>query len=122
MIFDKATLAQLRKTQEASMMHECVIEPYIVADDGTVSYGKGVNSVCGFNANSGTVSAGTAYDSVDATAELRLPIGVAVGMKDRVTITAAFGQAVASKTYEVSGLPDSFGPSGQVVRLSEIWT
>ena len=39
MIFDAATLAQFRRTQEASMMHECTIEAYTVdEEDGSISY------------------------------------------------------------------------------------
>lgn len=123
MLLDPATLAQLRRTQESSMMHECTIEPYVVADDGTISYGKPVTGVpCGFNLKSGSGTQGDAYETISETAELRLQIGTAIGMKDRVTITSSFGQAVTSARFEVSSLPDTFGPSGYVVGLSEIYS
>ena len=122
MLFDAATLAQFRKTQESTMMHTCTIEPYIVAEDGTISYGTPVTGVpCGFKLTSGSENAGETYDSIAASAELRLPIGTAIGMKDRITITGAFGQAVAAARFEVCHLPDTFGPSGYVVGLQEIY-
>ena len=121
-MFDKGTIARMRQTQESTMMHVCLIEPYIVAGDGTVSYGKAVRSVCGFKANAGSFSAGSMYETIQADAELRLPLDVKIGMKDRVTLIASFGQAVAARAFEVVGLPDSYGPSGQVVKLQEIWS
>ena len=104
------------------MQHYCSIEPYVVGEDGTVSYGQAVDSACGFNAKAGGLSSGDMYETVQADAELRLPLGVAVGMKDRVTVIAAYGETVVSRVYEVVGLPDSFGPSGQVVQLQEIYS
>lgn len=114
--------AMMRNTQERSMQHVCTIEPYIVAGDGTVSYGKAVQTICGFDLTSGSEDHGASYDSISAVAKLRLPLNVAVGMNDRVTITAAFGQAIATRVFQVTALPDSFGPSGQVVELQEIYS
>ena len=124
-LFDPATLTQFRRTQEASMMHECTIEPYVVGEDGTITYGKAVEHVpCGFKLASrvGSENAGELYDTVSVNAELRLPIGTAIGLKDRVTITGSFGQAVTSALFEVCHLPDTFGPSGYVVGLSEVYS
>ena len=104
------------------MQHLCQIEPYIVAEDGTISYGAPVESICGFQLLSGALSEGTMYDTVAASAKLRLPIGVQIGMHDRVTIIAAYGETVAARTFKVTGLPGSFGPSGQVADLQEIWS
>ena len=117
-----AARCMMRHVQESSMQHVCRIEPYIVAEDGTVSYGKPFDTVCGFKANSGSLSGGSMYETVEADAELRLPLDVTIGMKDRVTILAAYGETVASRVYQVSALPDSFGPSGQVVQLQEIYS
>ena len=122
MIFDPATLSQLRQTQESTMMHVCRIEPYIIAGDGTVSFGTAVQSKCGFDLVSGNESHGASYDTISESARLRLPKDVRIGMNDRVTIVAAFGQAIAARTFQVTALPDSFGPSGQVVQLSEIYS
>jgi len=123
MLLDAAILAQLRKTQESSMMHECTIEPYVVGEDGTITYGKAVTGVkCGFMIKAGSENEGSLYDTVAVSAELRLPIGTAIGLKDRVTITASFGQAVTSARFEVCHLPDTYGPSGYVVGLQEIYS
>ena len=103
------------------MQHSCRIEPYIVAEDGTVSYGDGFESVCGFNATGGSNSNGAVFDAINADATLRLPLGVPVGMKDRVTILTAYGREVEPRTFEVVKLPDSFGPSAQVVSLLEVY-
>ena len=117
-------LARLRRTQESTMLHECTVEPYTVGGDGTVTYGKAVTSVCGFKALSGAVrGASVLYDVVQADAEIRLPLNVAVGMRDRITLTKSFGASLDPvRRFEVCDLPDSFGPSGHVVRLREIYS
>ena len=123
MMFDARTLEQLRKTQEASMMHECDIEAYIVGGDGTISYGEPAHSICGFKALSylGRAS-GELYDVVQADAELRLPLDVPVGVHDRVNLTKSFDKELDPVLhFEVCDLPDSYGPSGHVVRLKEIY-
>lgn len=114
--------AMMRKTQEASMQHVCRIEPYIVAEDGTVSYGIAFESICGFDLVSGSDSNNASYETITESARLRLPMGTAIGMKDRVTIIAAYGQVVASRAFEVTALPDNYGPSGLVVNLTEIYS
>lgn len=124
MMFSAATLAKMRKTQEASMMHECKIEAYTVGEDGTISYGYPIEGIrCGFRSllytghNSSSI-----YDEIQADAELRLPLGIKVGMKDHITLTKSFGETIVPvRLFEVCNLPDSFGPSGQVVRLKEIY-
>jgi len=115
--------SMMRRTQERSMQHVCTIEPYIVAEDGTISYGSPSESIpCGFDLVSGSESHGASYDTINETAKLRLPLGTAIGMNDRVTVTMSFGQSVTSRTFQVVALPDSFGPSGQVVDLQEIYS
>lgn len=117
-----AARSMMQNTQERSMQHVCKIEHYIVAGDGTTSYGKPYKTICGFNAKAGGLSSGSMYETVQADAELRLPLDVMVGMKDRVTVLAAYGETIASRVYEIVGLPDSFGPSGQVIQLQEIYS
>lgn len=123
MLFDAATLAQLRKTQESTMMHECTIEPYTVGEDGTISYGKAVESVCGFQHISVSLRPNNdLYEVIEANAEMRLPFGTAIGMRDRVTLTKSFGNEVSPvQRFEVIDCPDNSGPSGQVVKLREIY-
>lgn len=104
------------------MQHLCRIEPYIVAEDGTISYGTPFESICGLEITNGYGNFGTAFETISAPAKLRLPLETPIGMKDRVTILAAYGETVASVVYEVSELPDSFGPSGQCVWLQEIYS
>ncbi len=122
-MFGAKTLAQLRKTQEASMMHECEIEAYIVGEDGTVSYGQAVTSACGFKALSYSGRGDSAlYDTIQADGEIRLPLDTAIGMRDRVTLTKSFGAALDPvRHFEVCDLPDSFGPSGHVIRVREVY-
>lgn len=124
MLFDAQTLAQLQRTQESTMMHTCVISPYIVGGDGTISYGaQGETLPCGFKALNGASSSGTLYETVTADAELRLPLGTQVKTMDRVTILSSFGRPLdPAPTYEVFRVPDSFGPSGLVVQLREIYS
>ena len=123
MIFSKADLAGFRKTQESTMMHECEIEAYIVGGDGTISYGAPVVSICGYKALSGGQAGGALYEAVTADAELRLPLDVVIGMHDRVTLTKSFGTELDPVLhFEVCELPDSYGPSGHVVRLKEAYS
>lgn len=123
MIFDARTLAQLRKTQEEHMAHECIIEPYIVAEDGTISYGTAFRTICGFDLRSGSESQGETYDTITAVGELRLPAGTKIGMNDRVTIVRAFDKVLTTpRVFQVVSLPDGFGPSGQLATLTEIYS
>lgn len=124
MIFDARTLAQLRRTQEASMMHECTIEAYTVdEEDGSISYGEPVTSVCGFDAHSGTLAGHEVYESITAGASIRLPYGTKIGMKDRITLTKAFDTELETpRTFEVIDFPDTFGPSGIQVEVREIYS
>jgi len=110
----------MRKTQEHTMQHTCRIEPYIVAGDGTVSYGPPVETVCGFSTVSGSNSDGSTFDAIQVDAQLRLPLDVYIGMKDRVTILSAYGEDIEPLTFEVVKLPAA-GPSAQVVSLREVY-
>lgn len=110
----------MRRTQEAHMQHTCSIETYTVGEDGTVSYGKPFDTICGFQSISGSLNPGTLYESADISARLRVPLGVAIGVKDRVTILTAYGEQITPRLYEVSRTPSS-GPSGQVADLREIY-
>ena len=65
------------------MMHECTIEAYQVDEEGTVSYGEPVTTVCGFKALSySRRDGGTLYDTVQADGEVRLPLSVSIGMHE----------------------------------------
>ena len=122
-MFSRSELEAMRQTQEAHMMHECAIEPYIVGGDGTISYGAPATTVCGFRALSYSGRAdGSLYETIQADGEIRLPLDVSCGMHDRITLVKSFGTALnPARHYEVCELPDSFGPSGQVVRVKEVY-
>ncbi len=125
-LLDAAMLANLRKTQESSMHHVCEIEPYIVGDDGTISYGSPVETICGFDNRFGRYSRGLTgrevYETIPAEAAIRLPFGTAVGMKDRITLIKSFGEILETpRVFEVTGFPDTFGPSGFQVEVREIY-
>lgn len=126
MIFDAAALSNFRKTQESTMMHICTVEAYTVGGDGTISYGAPVTSVCGFKAlndNAGNRRERDLYEVITANAEMRLPLDVSIQMHDRVTLTHSFGTELEfPRHFEVCDLPDSFGPSGHVVRLKEVYS
>lgn len=123
MIFDPAVLAQLRKTQAASMMHACTIEPYIVGEDGTISYGEPVCSPCGFQSHSDQLTGRDVYESITAAASIRLPYGTQVGMKDRITLIRAYDRVLdPPQLFEVVDLPNHFGPSGVQVTVREVFS
>jgi len=114
--------AFMRKTQDSSMQHTCMIEHYIVAGDGTVSYSApDMDIPCGFSA-SGSSANGTTFDAIQVDAQLRLPLDTYVGMKDRVTILTSYGDPIEPLTFEVVKLPESFGPSAIVASLQEVYT
>ena len=116
-------LARLRRTQESTMLHECTVEPYTVGGDGTVTYGKAVTSVCGFDSHSDKLTGQEIYESVTAGASIRLPYGTAIGMKDRITLTKSFGtELTVPRTFEVVDFPDTFGPSGIQVEVREVFS
>ena len=108
----------MRRTQEAHMQHTCSIETYTVGEDGTVSYGKPFDTICGFDGRTGTHTAGSIYETAEAAATLRLPLGTPVGIKDRVTILTAYGEEITPMHFEVSRIPDA-GPSAILAELTE---
>lgn len=112
--------AFMRSAQEQTMQHTCRIEPYVVAGDGTVSYGPGYETACGFNSQTGSHNAGSLYETAIADAQLRLPLGTYIGVKDRVTILTAYGEPIEPRTYEVSGMPDE-GPTAILADLTEVY-
>lgn len=110
----------MQKTQEETMQHTCRIEPYVVGEDGTVSYAPGFETICGFNSQTGSHSSGSLYETAIADAQLRLPLGTYIGVKDRVTILTAYGDPIEPDTYEVSGKPDE-GPTAILADLTEVY-
>ena len=102
------------------MQHKCRIEPYVVGEDGTVSYDTGFETICGFNTTTGTQSSGQIYQTAEADATIRVPLGTYIGVKDRVTLIEAYGEAIEERTFEVSRIPDE-GPSAIVAELMEIF-
>lgn len=117
-----ANRAFMQRIQEQSMDHTCRIEPYVVGEDGTISYGTAFETICGFSIESGTAASGSVFDTVQIDAKLRLPAGTYIGMKDRVTILTAYGDPVEELTFEVVRLPSGFGPSAVVAWLQEVYS
>ena len=121
MMISSAMRKFMQATQVRSMQHTCLIEPYIVAEDGTVSYGPGYETICGFSVASGSNANGAAFDAIQIDAQLRLPLDTYIGMKDRVTILTAYGEEAEERTFEVVKVPENYGPSAIVVSLQEIY-
>ena len=111
----------MRNVQVRSMQHKCRIEPYIVAEDGTVSYGDAFETICGFSVETSSNSRGAVFDSIQVDAQLRLPLDTYIGMKDRVTILEAYGEETEERVFEVVKIPETYGPSAIVVSLQEIY-
>lgn len=110
----------MQKTQEKSMQHTCRIEPYVVGEDGTVSYAPGFETICGFNTGMGSNSNGQMYETATVEATLRVPLDTYIGVKDRVTILTAYGEEIEPRTFEVDRVPDE-GPTAIVAQLTEIF-
>lgn len=94
------------------MMDRC----FIHRKDGTF-----VETVCGlemvFMQGSESYSSGQHYQTIDADARLRLPIGITVRPKDEIEVTHRFGEAIEPHLYyRVVQFAES-GSSGQRVYL-----
>ena len=121
MIFDSATLGQLRKTQQDHMMDTCII--YHVAEKTKNSRGEyiktfytGVESICGVNLKTAQAQSVHMYNrekynlgTIDAI--VRLPHGTVVEPGDEVEITKRFGEKIPTQRFEVDRYTDT-GPSG----------
>lgn len=125
-MLNKAALDMMRKTQEASMMDKCRIYPYRGAADDSYGAGKGtfgdpVESICGLKMDlSDKQGRDQHYELIEADAEMRLPLGVGIGPKDKVEVIERFGSPVTGLTYEVVKFPNT-GPSGQRVLLKAVY-
>lgn len=116
MIFDAATLANLRNTQNAHMMDVCVI--YRVASKTKNTRGefiktfeKGEESICGVQMSPEGTAAGDVYRTADTDIILRLPHGVEVKPDDEIEITVRLGETVSAQRYTVDRYTN-VGPSG----------
>lgn len=124
MIFDPATLAMLRKTQEDHMQDLCVIyrvtkreknsrgEPVKTFDEGT-------ESICGIDMDPQKQSYSDSYSMAQIDAVLRLPHLVEVKPDDEIEITERYGEAVTPMRYKVDRFVDA-GPSGIRAYLKRI--
>ena len=124
MIFDTATLAQLRKTQEDHMQDRCMI--YRVSKreknsrgESVKTFDKGTESICRIDMDpqKQTYSDGFSMAQIDAV--LRLPHLVEVKPEDEIEITKRYGEAVTPMRYKVDRFIDA-GPSGNRAYLKRM--
>lgn len=110
------------------MMDYCRILPFIEWDKSTRGeskkiLGTSVESICGLRISLSDRQGRTSqrYETIDADAELRLPLGVAVKPKDEIEITKRFGVELGMPMrYEVVKF-ESSGVSGQRVLLKAVY-
>lgn len=121
--FSTLDLAGMQAAQDAHMMDTCTIDVYTIGS--TDAYGAPVPTwpagsplSCGFHVfKVDEVLGQTMVPTADA--QVRLPIGTALGAKDRITVTKRFGVAVTNVSYVIVG--DAVrGPSGLVVNLKRV--
>ena len=115
-LFDAATLAGLRKTQEDHMQDLCMI--YRVTERTKNSRGEtvkvfdeGMESICGVTMQPEASGSNESYTSVEVDIVLRLPHDVEVRPGDEIEITKRYGEDIEPQRYEVDRYINS-GPSG----------
>lgn len=116
MILDPATLANLRKTQEAHMMDVCVIYRLDYREKNTrgetvKTFAEGVESICGVQMSPEGSVTGDSYRTADIDVILRLPHGVEVKPDDEIEIIVRGGETVVPQRYMVDRYTN-VGPSG----------
>ena len=116
MILDPATLANLRKTQEAYMMDVCVIYRLDYRERNTrgetvKTFAEGVESICGVQMSPEGSVTGDSYRTADIDVILRLPHGVEVKPDDEIEIIVRPGETVTPQRYVVDRYTN-VGPSG----------
>ena len=116
MILDPATLANLRKTQEAHMMDVCVIYRLYYREKNTrgetvKTFAEGVESICGVQMSPEGSVTGDSYRTADIDVILRLPHGVEVKPDDEIEIIVRLGETVTPQRYMVDRYTN-VGPSG----------
>jgi len=116
MIFDAATLASLRKTQEDHMQDVCMIyrlesRTKNSRGEAVKSFDKGTESICGVNLSPEASNSSGSYTMSQINVILRLPHGTEVKPGDEIEITKRYGEAITAQRYEVDRFTD-VGPSG----------
>lgn len=106
------------------MLDACIIERYSRAYDGygseVITYTSSGLVKCGLEQRPGFERHDRTKTTVEYDAILRLPIGTAINVKDRVKIVNRFGTA-ADSVYEVAS-PIQQGASGLRILLKRVET
>jgi hypothetical protein len=127
-MFRDTEQAAMKQVQEAHMMDYCRILPFVEWDKSSRGeskkvLGAAVESVCGLKMALSDRQGRTnqRFEMIDADAELRLPLGVAVKPKDEIEIIERFGVELGEPMhYEVVKF-ESSGVSGQRVLLKAVY-
>lgn len=122
-IFTAAELARMRVAQNAAMMDVCVIQTFTEATD---TYGQlirtwsdGTPLAFGIDSTGGGETRSTDKTVVRADAVIRLPIDIAIDVKNRIKVIVRHGEAIAPIVYGILEEPQR-GPSGLVLRLEKV--
>jgi len=121
--FSTLDLSGMQAAQDNHMMDTCTIDRY--TDGGTDPYGAPTPTwvsddpiACGFHVFKVDEVLGQTKVAI-AAAQVRLPIGTTLDLKDRITITKRHGVAVDNVSYAIAGDPVR-GPSGLLVDLERV--
>lgn len=120
-------LARMRGTQQAAMLDTCRVLAYTATPDAwgqtQPTYTPGAAIACGYLDKSGLAQQEVRLDDktlVQVAATVRLPLGTAIGARDRIEITHRQGQALSpTLTLEVVGSVRS-GPTGIQLDLARV--
>jgi hypothetical protein len=120
-MFTPDELATMQGAQEAHMMDTCQIGAYSRTDGAT--YGQSVEAWtygaaldCGLEQQAGSERRKDDMTVEKWDAVLRLPIGTAINVKDKIKITARHGLPVTNLVYMVVS-PPRVGASGLRILL-----
>ncbi len=118
--FTDTELDGMKATQESAMMDECFIKPY----SRTMDAGEPVetwtanpsSTKCGVDTRKSIERRGGDMTVLKSDARIRLPLGTAIGAKDKIDVITRFGQSIDTVEYALAGDPE-IGPSGIVIDL-----
>lgn len=122
--FTVTEMQRMGDTQESAMMDSCVLMQWTETTDElnqmVPTWPDGPILTCGLDMTGGVEFRGRGMIMETWEARIRLPLGTAFDMRDRLRAVTVFGQPAQSTTvYEFDG-PAQEGPSGIVVPLKAV--
>lgn len=124
-MFTAAELTGQRAAQDLHMMDTCYIQVYSASMN---SFGEPVavytealtSTACGLDMRPGSERHEADKSTTEWDATIRLPIATSITARDRIRVTARFGEALASPIVFSVAAPIQRGPSGIRLQLKRV--